>query len=97
MTFSQKLLKTFSLILLLTYSVFYACFDGYYDGEGYSNFTPESFADISYSPLFLSGNLFYNPEPLQINKSRFNDEVIKDWGNYLGDSMKNKQVYFFFN
>lgn len=95
MTFSQKLLKTFSLILLLTYSVFYACFEDYYEGEYYSNFTPESFADISYSPLFLSGNLFYNPEPLQINKSRFNDEVIKDWGNYLGNSMKNKLVHFF--
>ena len=57
----SKLFLVSSAVLLSAYGIIYACAGGDdWDFFGYnSNFTPETFADQSYSPLFLSGGIFY--------------------------------------
>ena len=59
--FLSKLLLFFSAILLMVYGIIYACADGDYGDFSFdSNFTPETFVDASYEPLFLSGDVFYS-------------------------------------
>ena len=58
--FLKKLLIAFSALTLLIYGTIYACGGG--DDWGWSfdsNFTPETFVDKSYAPLFLSSDIFY--------------------------------------
>lgn len=97
--FSSKLLLVFSTGLLFTYGVIHACGGGdwyedwYYFGS--SNFAPEAFVDNSYSPLFLSGEVFYGIGFDDQHNSRFNTAITADWENYLKGSMSAATVKFF--
>ena len=93
---SSKLLLVFSTIGLLIYSVIYACSDNGDWGWAFdSNFTPETFVDKSYAPLFLSSDVFYGIGFDQEHNTRFNDEIVADWSAYLKGSMNEKDVKFF--
>ena len=95
--FLNKLFLVSSTVLLFTYSVIYACGGGDWFEDWYynSNFTPEIFVDKSYSPLFLSGEVFYKIGFDTEHNSRFNDEITADWEKYLSGSMKAETVNFF--
>lgn len=93
--FLRKLLIGFSTVLLFVYGVIYACGGG--DDWGWSfdsNFAPEAFVDKSYSPLFLSQEVFYNGFDTEHN-SRFNDEIVRDWEVFLKGKMDAATVKFF--
>lgn len=93
--FLSKLLLGFSAILLFVYGIIYACAGG--DDWGWlfdSNFAPETFVDKSYAPLFLSEELFYTGFDTTHN-SRFNDEIVQDWSNFLEGKMDTATVKFF--
>ncbi|NRS90278.1 hypothetical protein HNQ02_003216 [Flavobacterium sp. 7E] len=97
--FSSKLLLVFSTGLLFTYGLIYACGgDGWY-GDWYyggnSNFAPEAFVDNSYSPLFLSGDVFYGIRFDDQHDSRFNTLITADWETFLKGSMNAETVKFF--
>ena len=94
--FSRTLALVFSTIALMVYAVIYACGGG--DDWGWSfdsNFTPETFVDKSYSPLFLSSEIFYGIGFDQEHNSRFNDEIVADWSAYLKGNMNEKDEKFF--
>ncbi|MNS08316.1 hypothetical protein D3C72_397750 [compost metagenome] len=95
-TFLKKLLVAFSAAVLFIYGTIYACGGG--DDWGWifdSNFTPEAFVDKSYSPLFLSSDVFYGVGFDNEQTSRFNDEIIADWSQYLNGKMDKNDVQFF--
>ncbi|MEC5164512.1 hypothetical protein RCH18_000228 [Flavobacterium sp. PL11] len=93
---SNTLLLVFSTIGLFIYSVIYACSDnGDWDWFFDSNFTPETFVDKSYSPLFLSADVFYGIGFDQEHNTRFNEEIVNDWSLYLEGKMDVQQVKFF--
>ncbi|MEN2415757.1 hypothetical protein [Flavobacterium mesophilum] len=95
--FSKKLFLTFSLGLLSIYGVIYACAGGDdwdFFGEN-SNFTPEAFADKSYSPLFLSGDVFYRIGFDTEHNSRFNKNIKLDWASYLKGKADTTAVNYF--
>lgn len=94
-TFLNKLLLSFSAIFLFVYGIIYACGGG--DDWGWSfdsNFAPEAFVDESYSPLFLSQDVFYTGFDTKHN-TRFNDEIVQDWSTFLKGKMDVKSVSFF--
>lgn len=93
-TFLNKLLLGFSAVLLFVYGVIYACSDGDWGWSFDSNFAPETFVDASYAPLFLSQEVFYNGFDTEHN-SRFNDEILQDWGTFLNGKIDAKSVKFF--
>lgn len=95
--FSNKLFLVFSVGLLSVYGVIYACAGGDdWDFFGYnSNFTPETFADKSYSPLFLSGSIFYGIGFDTEHNSRFNKNIKSDWALYLKGKADTTSVNYF--
>ncbi|MRX69032.1 hypothetical protein SAMN06265349_104285 [Flavobacterium resistens] len=95
--FSNKLFLVFSVGLLSVYGVIYACAGGDdWDFFGYnSNFTPETFADKSYSPLFLSGSIFYGIEFDTEHNSRFNKNIKSDWASHLKGKADTTSVNYF--
>lgn len=95
--FLSKLFLAFSTVLLFVYGVIYACGGGdWFEGWYYnSNFTPEAFVDKSYSPLFLSGDVFYGIGFDDIHNSRFNDEITSDWQSFLKEKMNPEEVKAF--
>ncbi|MTH17014.1 hypothetical protein [Flavobacterium sp. LC2016-01] len=95
--FSSKLFLVFSIGLLSVYGVIYACAGGDdWDFFGYnSNFTPETFADKSYSPLFLSGSIFYGIGFDTEHNSRFNKNIKEDWASYLKGKADTTAVNYF--
>lgn len=95
--FLSKLLVLFSAVLLFVYGVIYACGGGdWFDTWYYnSNFTPETFADKSYSPLFLSGDVFYGIGFDKEHNSRFNDQITSDWQSFLKGKMNPDEVKAF--
>jgi len=95
--FLSKLVVVFSSILLFAYGVIYACGGGdWFDNWYYnSNFTPETFVDKSYSPLFLSGDVFYGIGFDKEHNSRFNDQITSDWQSFLKGKMNPDEVKAF--
>lgn len=93
-TFLNKLLLGFSTALLFVYGIIYACSDGDWGWSFDSNFTPETFVDKSYASLFLSQEVFYTGFDTEHN-SRFNDEIVQDWADFLNGKMDVKTVRFF--
>ncbi len=95
--FLNKLFLSFSLALLSIYGIIYACAGGDdWDFFGYnSNFTPETFADKSYSPLFLSGGIFYGIGFDTQHNSRFNKNIKSDWVDYLKGKTDTTTVNYF--
>ncbi|WP_348799124.1 hypothetical protein [Flavobacterium adhaerens] len=94
-TFLKKLLIAFSAFIFLIYGTIQACADGGWDWLFDSNFTPETFVSKSYSPLFLSTDMFYGIGYDTEHVSRFNDENIKDWNGYLEGKINEKDLKFF--
>ena len=93
--FLKKLLIAFSAIILFIYGTIYACGGGDWGWSFDSNFTPETFVDKSYSPLFLSGDVFYGIGFDTEHLTRFNEENIKDWSTYLENKINQKDLTFF--
>ena len=95
--FLNKLFLVSSAVLLFAYGIIYACAGGDdWDYFGYnSNFTPETFADKSYSPLFLSGSIFYGIGFDTEHNSRFNKDIKSDWGTYLKGKIDTTTVNYF--
>ncbi|WP_281227618.1 hypothetical protein [Flavobacterium aquiphilum] len=93
--FLKKLLIAFSSLALLVYGTIYACADGDWGWSFDSNFTPETFVDKSYSPLFLSADFFYGIGYDTEHTTRFNEENIKDWSTYLEGKINEKDLAFF--
>jgi hypothetical protein len=94
--FLKKLLIAFSTITLIVYGTIYACGGG--DDWGWSfdsNFTPETFVEKSYNPLFLSSDLFYGIGYDTEHLTRFNSENIKDWNTYLEGKINEKALTYF--
>ncbi|MFD1601278.1 hypothetical protein ACFSJW_23040 [Flavobacterium artemisiae] len=95
--FLNKLVLVFSVGLLSAFGIIYACADGDWDYFGLynSNFTPETFADKSYSPLFLSGDVFYGIGFDMGHNSRFNKNIKSDWNDYLKGKVDTASVSYF--
>jgi hypothetical protein len=93
--FLRKLLIAFSAIILLVYGTIYACADGDWGWSFDSNFTPETFVDKSYSPLFLSSDVFYGIGFDTEHTTRFNNEIVEDWSAYLENKINKKDLTFF--
>jgi hypothetical protein len=93
--FLKKLLIAFSALTLLVYGTIYACSDGDWGWTFDSNFTPETFVDKSYTPLFLSTDVFYSIGYDNEHLTRFNSENVKDWSAYLEGKIKEKDLTFF--
>lgn len=95
--FLNKLFLVSSAALFTVYGIIYACGGGDdWDFFGYnSNFTPETFTDKSYSPLFLSGDVFYGIGFDTQHNSRFNEDLKLDWNNYLKTKVDTATVNYF--
>jgi len=94
--FLSKLFLVSSAALLFVYGIIYACGGGDDWGFDYnSNFTPETFADKSYTPLFLSGEIFYGIGFDTQHNSRFNENIKSDWANYLKGKVDTTTVNYF--
>ncbi|MBS7256784.1 hypothetical protein [Flavobacterium branchiicola] len=95
--FLNKLFLVSSVALLSISGIIYACADGDWDyfGAYNSNFTPETFADKSYSPLFLSGGIFYGIGFDTQHNSRFNENIKSDWSTYLKGKVDTTAVNYF--
>ncbi|HJY13054.1 MAG TPA: hypothetical protein VJ304_09730, partial [Flavobacterium sp.] len=95
--FLNKLFLVSSVALFAVYGIIYACGGGDdWDFFGYnSNFTPETFTDKSYSPLFLSGDVFYGIGFDTQHNSRFNEDLKSDWNNYLKTKVDTATVNYF--
>ncbi|PAM92604.1 hypothetical protein B4N84_22380 [Flavobacterium sp. IR1] len=95
--FLSKLFLISSISILSIYGIIYACGGGDdWDYFSYnSNFTPETFADKSYSPLFLSGGIFYGIGFDTQHNSRFNDQIKSDWGIFLKTKVDTATVNYF--
>lgn len=95
--FLNKLFLVSSAAILSVCGIIYACADG--DDWGYlgynSNFTPETFVDKSYSPLFLSGDIFYGIGFDTQHNSRFNSTIKSDWEKYLQGKVDAASVNYF--
>jgi hypothetical protein len=91
-TFFRKLALGFSATLLFVYGIIYACGGDNGDWGVFfdTNFTPETFVDKSYTPLFLSSNLFYSPDSYDSfdtnHNKRFENQIITDWQVYVGNN-----------
>lgn len=93
--FLSKLLLFFSAISLLVYGVIYACGDDDYNDFSFdSNFTPETFVDASYEPLFLSRDVFYSIRFEDNYNTRFNESIRTDWETYLKGKVDSATVHF---
>ncbi|MBK0369798.1 hypothetical protein [Flavobacterium agrisoli] len=95
--FTKKLAIVFSVALVSVYGIMYACAGGDWDFDfkWSTNFAPETFADASYAPLFLSGDFFYEIGFDRDHNSRFNEQNIRDWQTYLKEKMTEKEIRFF--
>ncbi|MEN2402094.1 hypothetical protein GKZ90_0020050 [Flavobacterium sp. MC2016-06] len=94
--FSNKLFLVSSASLLFACGIIYACADGDWDYfMDNSNFTPETFADKSYAPLFLSSDVFYGIGSDTEYNSRFNDNIKSDWETFLKGKADAATVSYF--
>lgn len=95
--FLSRLFLVSSAALLSVYGIIYACAGGDdWDMFSYnSNFTPETFTDKSYSPLFLSGSIFYGIGFDTQHNSRFNEDIKSDWSGYLKGKIDTTTVNYF--
>lgn len=98
---TRKFLKRsavcFSIAFTMGYAFIYACGGGDWDWDWTweTNFTPETFVDEKYYPLFLSQNLFYEYGSLGDGSTRFDEEIINDWSGYLKGKMEVESVSHF--
>ena len=95
----KKFLKLFvkgTSIVLLSWGVFsYGCADGWW-GSYNSVFSPEAtVSNSSYTPFFYDAeNLFYSGDA-RSSQEVFQNENIKDWKSYLGNSVSDEVISFY--
>jgi len=95
--FLSRLLIVFSAAALFISGAIYACWD--YDELEFtydSNFTPETFADASYTPLFLSPDVFYNKQYGFVQNPGFNTQIVNEWSAYMDKKINLKTIQFLF-
>jgi hypothetical protein len=91
----KKFAIFFSLASILIYGVVLACADFFMDDKYGSNFAPEiAVTDDSYKPLFLSSEVFYGIRFDQNYVSRFNDNIVKDWSDYLSGKINDTDLSY---
>lgn len=97
MNFLRKSLIAISLAFIFSCGVYsYGCADGWWGDSYNSMFTPETFVDDSYRPMFFdSYNFFYDYSPLDNYNSKFKDDVIEDWVSYIGKSEPKEAVAYY--
>lgn len=96
-TFLKRLAIAFSVGFALIYTTIYACGGGDWDWdwEWETNFTPETFVNEQYSPFFLSQSLFYDNYYLGDGRTRFDEDILKDWSEYLAGKIAGEDISFF--
>lgn len=96
-TFLQKLALVFSGSIVLVYGTMWACGGGDWDFNyrEETNFTPEALADQKYAPYFLSQDLFYDNSFLENTGNLFDEDVVKDWSEFLNGKLKEETISFF--
>lgn len=89
----QKWLLGCSLLAGVAYTVVYACADGDWGYNYQSSFTPETYVDKSYSPLFYSDDMFYDGYDGDFT-GRFNDAIVTEWDTYLGGAINREKLSY---
>ena len=83
----------FSLFLTSYVAIIIAC-----SGEEpvyYSNFSPDALEmDDSFKLMFISENIFDYQDSDSYYKNLFNEEILQDWKNYLGDRIRDKDIEY---
>lgn len=92
--FSKKLLLLFSAIGFITYGMIWACAGGDRDEFTFSSFAPEGFVDSSYTPFCFSEYAYYSRDYDNSHSSRFNETIVKEWSDYLGDKYSKKEIQY---
>lgn len=92
--FLRKWLLGFSLLAGVTYTVIYACADGFWGYYYQSSFAPETYVDQSYSPLFFSDEMFYKIGHDNAYTSRFNDDMVAEWNTFLGGKIRKDDLNY---
>ncbi|RFZ82337.1 hypothetical protein DYU05_17155 [Mucilaginibacter terrenus] len=99
-----RLLQTPSTLSLIIFSILFisgaglvwACADIDYDDNN-SVFAPEYFVNKHYTPFFYDGyNRYYGYDvgPIGDNNRRYNDLVVAEWQQYLGQQLSAAQINF---
>lgn len=95
--FLRKSLLTISTASIFSFGLYaYGCADGWW-GNGYNSmFSPEAFVNSSYEPLFYAPqDKFYNGGYLNDNLSKFNDDIVSDWVDYMGKTEPKAAVSYY--
>lgn len=92
--FSKKLLLLFSAIAFITYGMIWACAGGDWDEYSFSSFAPEGFVDSSYTPFCFSENAYYGRDYDNSHITRFNETIVKEWTDYLGNTYSKKEIQY---
>lgn len=97
MNFLKKQLIVFSSLAIFCSTIYvYGCADGWWGKDYQSMFSPEAFVDKSYTPFFYDNeNLFYGNEYLYSYVSKYNDDVVEDWAQYIGNSEDKKAIAYY--
>ncbi len=91
----KKLAVLCSLVAFGTYGILFACADYFWGYDYDSNFTPETYVDESYSPLFFAPqDVFYSIGFESDYTSRFNQDVVTEWSEYLKGKFTTKELSF---
>nr|WP_297306680.1 hypothetical protein [uncultured Flavobacterium sp.] len=97
MNFLKKCFVAFSATAIFGYGIYaYGCADGWW-GNGYNSmFTPETFVDNSYKPMFFDAYYrFYDNHDLSDYVSKNNDDVLQDWVDYIGKSESKEAIAYY--
>ncbi len=93
----SKILPLLSISSLAAVVIGLACAGGDWPEYGSSGFTPEAFADSSYSPFFLSDQAYYKIGYDVPADDRFKDANLQEWSAWLkgaaADSVVSKLLY----
>lgn len=90
---SKKFLVIFSLCSVSAAGIVWACGGEDYDDSMYSSFSPEAFVAPAYTPFFYeSSTTYYGDNNEDRNNTRYNDVVLKDWDDYLGQQIDKQQL-----
>src|SRR6476620_736341 len=94
----KKWLVAFSISVIAAGTAVFACGGGDYEDWNWTyatNFTPETFINNDYAPLFLSESLFYTNNGLPDNTDAFNADMVSEWSEFLKGAVDQEAVSFF--
>jgi hypothetical protein len=90
---SKKFLLIFSLGLFSAGGIVWACAGGEWDESEYSNFAPEAFVDLQYSPFFYtSWQSYYGTDVNDNSNTRYNTSIVQEWKSYLDYRVSEKDL-----